>query len=123
MNIDKFEAGRELDALVWLALNGKKGEKTSQGILGCRYVDGDIQPHAGYPIGHISPPNYSTSIAAVLEDVPAMDAEMDLGYSPDPAGLEWDCSFGLPRSPSEKNCVYADTASLAVSLAILKYYG
>ncbi len=67
MNADKMEVGRELDALVWLAFNGKAGEITNQGILNCRYVDGDVQPHAGYPTGHISPPNYSTDVIAACE--------------------------------------------------------
>ena len=52
-------AARELDAKVWLALEGRPGD-----ILTCRYVDGDVQPHAGYPIGHISPPHYSTDWGA-----------------------------------------------------------
>ncbi len=67
MDIDNLEAGRETDALVWLALNSKPGEMTDQGVFGCRYVDGDVQPHAGYPMGHISPPNYSTDIVAACE--------------------------------------------------------
>jgi len=64
MNIDEMEAGREMDALVWMALNGKSIE---DGTIRCRYVDGDVQPHAGYPVGHISPPHYSTNDAAALE--------------------------------------------------------
>ena len=63
MDVDRMEVGRELDALIWLALNGKTGEMINQDILGCRHIDGDIQPHAGYPVGHISPPNYSIYIA------------------------------------------------------------
>jgi hypothetical protein len=55
-------AGRELDALVWMALHGQEPN-----ILVCRHVDGDYQPHAGYPSGHISPPHYSTDIAAAWE--------------------------------------------------------
>ena len=61
MKVDEMGAGREMDALVWLALNGKSIEN---GTFCCRYVDGDVQPHAGYPVGHISPPRYSTDIAA-----------------------------------------------------------
>jgi len=63
MNIDEMEAGRELDALVWMALNGKSIE---DGTFGCRYVDGDVQPHAGYPMGHISPAPSSTGPTAML---------------------------------------------------------
>ena len=57
---------RELDALIWLWLNDKPLD-----LLKCRYVDGDIQPPAGYPAGHISPPHYSRDIAAAwLVDKP-----------------------------------------------------
>lgn len=59
-----MEAGRELDAVVWLAMNDRSIE---HGTFGCRYVDGDVQPHAGYPVGHISPPRYSTDITAAWE--------------------------------------------------------
>ena len=82
MDIDKLEAGRETDALVWLALNGKAGEMIDQNVLGCRYVDGDVQPHAGYPIGHISPPYYSIDIATALEaaeEVGVSSADIALG--------------------------------------------
>jgi|GEM_PF-2388421 len=62
MRIDEMPAGREMDALVWLALEGRPIDD----ILTCRFVDGDIQPHAGYPVGHISPPHYSTDDALAL---------------------------------------------------------
>ena len=65
--IETMQAGREMDALVWLALNGKPLDS----LMTCRHVDGDIQPHAGYPVGHISPPDYSTDIAAAWEIVEA----------------------------------------------------
>jgi hypothetical protein len=35
MNIDKMEAGREMDALIWLMLNDKPLD-----LFKCRYVDG-----------------------------------------------------------------------------------
>ena len=69
MDIDKLEAGREFDALVWMMLNGQRGEMTEGGVFDCRYVDGDVQPHADYPTGHISPPHYSTDIGAAWEVV------------------------------------------------------
>ena len=65
--METYEAGREMDALVWLALNGKTAEMIDQGVRNCRYVDGDVQPHAGHPLGHISPPPYSTDIAAAQD--------------------------------------------------------
>ena len=47
--------------------------------------------------------------------------EMILGYYKSEHGsLEWDCSFGTPVAMSEKNCVYEDTALLAIQKAILK---
>lgn len=49
-------AGRELDALMWLLINDKPLD-----LLKCRYVDGDVQPHGGYPAGHISPDPFSTT--------------------------------------------------------------
>jgi hypothetical protein len=63
----KKPAGREMDALMWLLLNDKPLDLTI-----CRYVDGDVQPHAGYPVGHISPENYSTDIALALQVVEKM---------------------------------------------------
>lgn len=53
-----MSAGREIDALTWLMLHDKPLD-----LFTCRHVDGDIQPHSGYPSGHISPPNYSTDIS------------------------------------------------------------
>jgi len=53
-----LKPGRELDALVWLMLN----DRPLDDLLQCRHVDGDVQPYAGYPAGHISPPPYSTNI-------------------------------------------------------------
>jgi len=66
-DILNMQAGRETDALIWLSLNDKP-----LNILMCRHVDGDIQPHAGYPVGHISPPHYSTDIGAAWEVVEKM---------------------------------------------------
>lgn len=73
--------GRELDALVWQILNGREPN-----IVVCRYVDGDWQPHGGYPLGHVSPPHYSTDIAAVQEVKQKM-AEM---------GWDWFCLIERP---------------------------
>lgn len=58
LKIEGMPAGREMDALVWLALHGKPAN-----LFECRYVDGDVQPHADYPAGHISPPHYSTEVS------------------------------------------------------------
>ena len=101
MRIDEMPAGREMDALVWLALEGRPIDD----ILTCRFVDGDIQPHAGYPVGHISPPHYSTDDALALTL---------LEYDNDSVPLEgwnWDNpeAFGI-----------ADTLPLAICRAVLK---
>ena len=67
MNVGELKAGRELDALVWLALNDHPLD-----LMNCRYVDGDIQPHAGYPFGHISPAPSSTgpvSMFMLIDDL------------------------------------------------------
>ena len=58
-----MKPGRELDALVWLLLN----DRPLDDLPKCRHVDGDVQPHAGYPAGHISPPPYSTSTDYIFE--------------------------------------------------------
>lgn len=57
--IMSMKPGHEMNALVWLAINEKP-----MNISECRHVDGDIQPFAGYPTGHISPMNYSGDIRA-----------------------------------------------------------
>lgn len=72
--------GRELDAMVWQALNGQEVN-----IVKCRYVDDDWQPYAGYPLGHVSPPHYSTDIAAAMEvweklPMPRLLKEDIIGY-------------------------------------------
>lgn len=71
--IEKMPAGREMDALIWLLLNNKP-----LNIFECRHVDGDIQPNAGHPVGHISPPHYSTDIAAAWQVVERMDKDYEL---------------------------------------------
>ncbi len=122
MDIDKLEAGRETDALVWLALNGKAGEMIDQGILGCRYVDGDVQPHAGYPTGHISPPYYSTDIAwawEVLEKVASKAAGwVRLRERVCDDGTIWECDFG-----DYGEAARGETVSLAICRAALKTMG
>jgi len=52
------------NALMWLVLNGKTEgyENPFSALLNCRYVDGKVQPHAGYPVGHIDPELYSLNI-------------------------------------------------------------
>lgn len=50
---------REMDALIWKYLHG---QDLSKGTMDCRYVDGDVQPCGEYPLGHISPPHYSSNI-------------------------------------------------------------
>lgn len=62
INVDVREPGRKIDALVWLVLNDR-----GPTLAGLRHVDGDWQPHAGYPVGHISPPHYSTDDGDAME--------------------------------------------------------
>ncbi len=74
--IETMQAGREMDALLWLALNGKPLDS----LLTCRYVDGDVRPHAGYPIGHISPPDYSTNLLLLIETMKGLDFWWSASY-------------------------------------------
>ncbi len=62
-------AGREMDALFWLVLNGKPPDL----LMTSRHVDGDVQPHAGYPMGHISPPDYSTNLKLLIETMKGLE--------------------------------------------------
>ena len=64
MDKNRLEPGRELDALVWQVLNGREPN-----IVMCRWIDGEYQPHAGYPVGHISPPHYSMDVAIAVEAI------------------------------------------------------
>lgn len=64
-------AGREMDALVWLALHGR----IEEGLLTCRRVDGDIQPSSLIAGGHVSPPYYSEGIGAAWEVVEKLKSD------------------------------------------------
>lgn len=101
-DIMAMPAGREMDALVWMAINGQKPN-----ILICRYVDGDYQPHAGYPVGHISPPHYSTDIAVAWE---AMEKFKERSWS-----IYWERGHWVV----EEMHVTAETAPLAICRAAL----
>lgn len=96
MDVDEM-AGRELDAAIWMILNDQKVQLCEQGVFGCRYVDGDVQPHAGYPIGHISPPRYASDLVLAFNVVNAM---MSVPYSYEfylcQQGRGWDVSFQHP---------------------------
>lgn len=100
-----MEAGRELDALMWMALHGQEPN-----ILVCRHVDSDYQPHAGYPSGHISPPHYSTDIAAAWEVI-----EKFPGASMRHTGKFWFCDLWQ----DDYEYSQAETAPLAICRAAL----
>jgi hypothetical protein len=71
-------AGREMDALVWMVINNQKPDLSM-----CRFVDGDYQPNAGYPAGHISPPRFSKSMVwawDVFEGLSNNSQESLVGY-------------------------------------------
>ena len=51
-------AGNKIDALVSMMMLGQKPDLSM-----CRFVDGVYQPHAGKWIGHVTPLDYSVSIA------------------------------------------------------------
>ena len=116
IDILTMPAGREMDALIWMALHNQEPN-----ISMCRFVDGDYQPHAGYPIGHISPPNYSTDIAAAWEVVNRLhpDFSISLGFD-DPATIEeikWCCELYAKDEPFADFEARADTAPLAICRA------
>ena len=126
MDIDNLAEGRELDALVWMALNGQRGRMIDQGVFGCRYVDGDVQPHAGYPNGHVSPPRYSTDIAAAWEVVEKLEYNWSLQRDVGKCGDEYETSgdnlyrfiYSAPGMPMQG--VRATTGPLAICRAALK---
>lgn len=106
-NIDynELEPGRELDAMVWMARNGQKPD-----VMKCRHVDGDVQPHAGYPSGHISPPNSSTDIEdalATLEEFTDVVLEK--------SGEYWSCWFRKLMISAER-----ETLAHAICISVLK---
>lgn len=114
--------GRELDALVWLVLHGRPtGE-----LMSCRYVDGDVQPHAGYPLGHISPPAYSTDIQRAFS---VLDKLHNQGFGiinvSNGDGDSYDCNL-ISNNPW-KNQVSAhamgETWAHAICLAVVRALG
>jgi hypothetical protein len=115
MSYDELEPGRELDALVWQALNGQEVN-----VLKCRYVGGDIQPHAGYPAGHISPPHYSTDIAAAWEVVEKMlEAYSGVEIYLENERCEVHCD-GARDEWDDLVYIRGDTAPHAICIAALK---
>ncbi len=105
-------AGREMDALVWMALHEQSPDLTL-----CRFVDGDYQPNAGYPVGHISPPNYSTDIAAAWEVKEKIGFPISLVESM--LGGDFSCEFLVDLETSEIVEGIAGTAPLAICRASL----
>lgn len=98
--------GRELDAMVWLALHDR--EPT---VVGCRYVDGDVQPHAGYPTGYISPPEYSTEwdkTRLVIEEMINKGFDFELNYY---EHVGWIATF---TCRFEWSCTAKETAECAI---------
>lgn len=116
-DILKMPAGREMDALIWMALHEQNPDLTL-----CRFVDGDYQPNAGYPVGHISPPNYSTDIAAAWEVVDCLKSkcgEIAVGYTSD--DKQWGCDIWYMHENQHGHSIggFADTAPLAICRAAL----
>ena len=58
-------------SLLGLVTIGKNIDKLKD-VLDNQCVDGDVQPHIGYQVGHILPPAYSTDITAAWEVVNKM---------------------------------------------------
>ena len=140
MDIDKLEAGRELDALIaekvmgrvpcdkWRAIHGGFGmAMTNQGPLhindGCEHDD------KCYPVGH--PFYYSTRIAAaweaatkIVDDTGAIMLLNDYG-GPEGNFERYCCDFVKEHNPVEGGKDWgaegwADTAPLAICRAVLK---
>lgn len=82
---------REIDALIWQLLHNEQ-----LNLGNCRYVDGDVQPNAGYPIGHVSPEHYSSDIGMAwkavdkITDPKQMTREMYENMSNSRFGYWWD---------------------------------
>lgn len=108
---------RELDALMWMLLNDKE-----LNLLTCRYLDGDVRPHAGYPVGHISPAHYSSDTAAVAEVLDkATYFEAETLLNPDGSRGSVVATVALPGTLMGD--AEAGTLSLAVCLAALRAKG
>lgn len=56
-----MEPGRKMDALIHQVIHDRQ-----VGVEYCRFVDGDYQVSMGYPLGHESPPRYSTMMDAAM---------------------------------------------------------
>ena len=113
-----MKPGRELDALVWLMLN----DKPLDDLIMCRRVDGDVQPHAGYPVGHISPPQYSTNEADAwgvvdkIQDSGVFHVGISYIDRTDGHPLKWCVDFD-----GVKYRAWADSAAEAICKAGLLY--
>jgi|GEM_PF-3919537 len=104
IDYNDLEAGRELDAMVWQALNGQEVS-----TITCRYVDGDVQPHAGYPVGHVSPLHYSEDMNAALLGLNKFtDVELEK------TGGDWSCLIY-----DSNYMIVRKSLPLAISIAIL----
>lgn len=120
--IDAMEAGRELDALIWQLLNGKEPN-----LLMCRWTGEEYQPHVGYPVGHVSPPEYSTAVTAGTWQVVEWLANHGIVSVSNGDGDSCDCDFtpdgrdeilyGRKLQPAY---VTADTWPLAICRAALR---
>lgn len=111
--IETMESGRELDAIIWFIANNKTIDLSE-----CRYVDGDIQPHAGYPVGHVSPEFYSTYLPA------AFNAALNISNRGWSFEVEYDtqeywCTFHNIKGVLLPVTARAYTAPLAICRAVL----
>lgn len=121
MDIDKLEAGRELDILVAELLTG-------QSRLECRVDpmnrDGEPQFFWGYPAGHDFAPEYSTDIRAAWLVVEKLRERSDGHFTLLAFTTNWRAGWMTPVEDDRLDCYHrfavADTPALAICRAALK---
>jgi hypothetical protein len=115
--------GRELDALVWLVLEGRPVEE----LASCRYVDGNVLPHSGKAqAGHISPPPYSTEIGRAFSVLQKLyDADFGVISVSNGDGDSYDCNLMPQGFDSNYKTAHAMGKSWphAICLAVVKSLG
>ena len=83
----------------------------------CRFVDGDYQPHAGYPSGHISPLPYSTEMTAAMIAIEGVSYEYGIRRrEPNNTYVVW---IGDAGNDEPKGYAVAETFMLAACRAIV----
>ena len=119
VDIDTMPAGREMDALVAEKVMGWEFAPELTKATGSDCWMEWNEDKSDYRVRGCWIP--SASIAAAWEVVEKLKhLGFTLGFlSNEDERLQWDVSFG-PNGMSEKNCVYEDTAPLAICRAALK---